>query len=126
LPNAAPRRGNDSDGWDWPHFDDALGEALANPGGITQRLFGLRGRSLLTGLSPGGVRARIPAELIGLEITSRRKGAAGQPVTLIGADHINALYRHALPRAGIKAKARSAGATALAGLIAAWKWLKHA
>jgi 2-dehydro-3-deoxygalactonokinase len=115
-----------SDAWDWAQFDDALGEALANPGGITQRLFGLRARSLLKGLSPAGVRARISAELIGLEIASGRKEAEGQPVTLIGADHVNSLYRHALARAGIEANVRSGEAMVLAGLIAAREWLRDA
>jgi 2-dehydro-3-deoxygalactonokinase len=117
---------DNSGAWDWAQFDDALGGAFANPGGITQRLFGLRAKSLLKGLNPAGVRARISAELIGLEIASGLKEAEGQPVTLIGADHVNSLYRHALARAGIEAKTRSAEAMSLAGLIAAWEWLRDA
>jgi 2-dehydro-3-deoxygalactonokinase len=117
---------DDSDAWDWAQFDDALGEALAHPAGATQRLFGLRARSLLKGLGPAGVRARISAELIGLEIASARSEAGGQPLTLIGADHVTSLYRHALERAGIEAKTRPAGAMVLAGLIAAWESLRDA
>jgi 2-dehydro-3-deoxygalactonokinase len=117
---------DDSDAWDWAQFDDALGEAFANPGGITQRLFGLRAESLLKGLDPAGARARISAELIGLEVASGRKKADGHPVTLIGAHHVNSLYRHALARVGIEAKMRPADAMALAGLTAAWERLRHA
>jgi 2-dehydro-3-deoxygalactonokinase len=117
---------NGADVWDWAQFDDALDEALSNTAGITQRLFGLRARALFKELNPGGVRARISAELIGLEIARQREEAAGCPVTLIGEEHLNSLYVRALARAGIAAKTRSAGTMALAGLTAAWKRLRDA
>ncbi len=117
---------NHSDGWDWAQFDDALEGALANPAGMTQRLFGLRARALLQGLDPAGVRARLSAELIGTEIAALWKGATGLPVMLVGTDELNSLYRHALALAGIEAETRSAQAMTLAGVTAAWKGLRNA
>jgi 2-dehydro-3-deoxygalactonokinase len=115
-----------AEGWDWAEFDRALKKALADPAGLTRRLFGLRAQALLHGLGAAGLRARLSAELIGAEIASGMAGAAGLPIVLIGAEDLAATYRRALESAGIAADIRPAEAMTLAGLVAAWKGLPDA
>jgi 2-dehydro-3-deoxygalactonokinase len=114
------------DSWDWSEFDRALDGAVADPAGLTRRLFGLRAEALLHGLKPAGLRARLSAELIGAEIAGNLAEAKGLPVVLIGAEELSALYARGLARVGIESELRSAEALTLSGLVAAWKGLPHA
>jgi 2-dehydro-3-deoxygalactonokinase len=112
--------------WDWAEFDQALDGAVADPAGLTRRLFGLRAEALLHALQPAGLRARLSAELIGAEIAANLAEAKRLPIVLIGAEELSSLYARGLARVGIDSEIRSAEALTLAGLVAAWKGLPHA
>jgi len=114
------------EGWEEAEFERGLDAALADPGGLTARLFGLRARALLGGLSPAGVRSRLSGELIGAEIAFGRSRVGAAPVALIGARDLSAAYERALRRAGLAIETFDADALTLAGLTAAWETIRHA
>ncbi len=112
--------------WNLEQFDDAVQGALADPAGLTRRLFGLRARALLRGLDGRAARARLSGELIGAEVSYGLRSVSGPPIALIGADALCALYRRAFAQVGVHAETHSAEAMTLAGLSAAWEGLKYA
>lgn len=114
------------EGWEEAEFVAGLDAALADAGGLTARLFGLRARALLGGLSPAGARSRLSGELIGAEIAAARPHVGRAPIALIGAKGLSAAYERAFPRAGLIAETFDADALTLAGLTAAWETIRHA
>lgn len=104
------------EGWDGAAFDLAVSEAMARPERIAARLFTLRAESLLAGLQPAAVRARLSGLLIGIELAGARPYWLGQRVTLIGAETLAALYARALAAQGVMAETLPATGCTLAGL----------
>jgi 2-dehydro-3-deoxygalactonokinase len=113
------RHGMTEPGWDDGAFDAALSETLSRPERIGARLFGLRAEGLITGLAPGVARARLSGLLIGLELAGARAYWLGQPVLIVGAAKLSALYARALAAQGVAARQVPAKETVLAGLAAA-------
>jgi 2-dehydro-3-deoxygalactonokinase len=113
------RHGMADPGWDDDAFDAALSETLSRPERIGARLFGLRAEGLIAGLSPAVARARLSGLLIGLELAGARAYWLGQPVLIVGAARLSALYARALAAQGVQARPVSAKETVLAGLAAA-------
>ena len=106
-------------------FVQAVDEGLSHPARLTARLFGLRAEALLHGLSPVAARARLSGLLIGMELAASRPWWLGQPVLLVGAPALSALYAEALARQGVAAETLDASAMTLAGLSAARAALKE-
>ncbi|MBL4918116.1 2-dehydro-3-deoxygalactonokinase [Szabonella alba] len=104
------------DGFEEDAFDAALSDALSHPHRFAARLFGLRAEGLLSGLTPVAARSRLSGLLIGVELAAARPYWLGQPVTLVGAEKLSALYARALAQQGITARQLSGPASALAGL----------
>lgn len=102
-------------------FRRACASALTEGGDISAGLFAIRAASLLQGLEPGDASARLSGLLIGGEIASarRRYGARQEPVTLVGAGALGALYGAALGLAGIEARSVGAEEAVRAGLFSA-------
>ena len=113
------RHGVATEGWDDAGFDAALSETLSRPERIGARLFGLRAEGLIAGLSPGVARARLSGLLIGLELAGARAYWLGQPMLIVGATRLSALYARALAAQRVRARPVSAKETVLAGLSAA-------
>ncbi len=113
------RHGMTEPGWDDAAFDAALSETLSRPERIGARLFGLRAEGLIAGLAPGVARARLSGLLIGLELAGSRAYWLGQPVLIVGAARLSALYSRALAAQGVATRQLSATETVLAGLAAA-------
>jgi 2-dehydro-3-deoxygalactonokinase len=113
------RHGLTDPGWDDGAFDAALSETLSRPERIGARLFGLRAEGLIAGLSPGVARARLSGLLIGLELAGAKAYWLGQPVLIVGAAKLSALYARALAAQGVSARQLPANETVLAGLAAA-------
>ena len=113
------RHGMAGDGWDDTGFDTALSDALSRPEKIAARLFALRAEGLLAGLTAPVARARLSGLLIGLELAGSRAYWLGQPVVIVGADRLSALYNRALTAQGASVRSLSARDTVLAGLTAA-------
>jgi len=94
--------------------------SLENPARVTTHLFELRAASLLAGLSPEDMRARLSGLLIGLEIA----GAVTlhdlyEPVTLAASGPLAELYGAALRHAGMETVAVDAGEAVRRGLLEA-------
>lgn len=113
------RHGMAGDGWDDAEFDSAVSEALSRPERIATRLFALRAEGLIAGLSAAAARSRLSGMLIGLELAGSRPYWLGQPVVVIGAERLSALYARALSAQGLTARLLSARDTVIAGLSAA-------
>lgn len=110
------RHGMAGDGWDDAAFDAALSDAISRPEKLGARLFALRAEGLLHNLSPAAARARLSGLLIGAELASARAYWLGQPVVIIGADRLAALYARALTAQGAAPKLLSVRDATLAGL----------
>jgi 2-dehydro-3-deoxygalactonokinase len=94
--------------------------SLENPARATTRLFELRAATLLAGLSPEDMRARLSGLLIGLEIV----GAVTlhdlyEPVTLAASGPLASLYEAALRHAGVQTIAVDSGEAVRRGLLGA-------
>lgn len=97
-------------------FDAALSDALSRPELLATRLFALRAEGLLTGLDPAIARARLSGLLIGLDLAGNRAYWLGQPVQVVGADRLAALYARALAAQGNTPRMVPARDAVLAGL----------
>jgi 2-dehydro-3-deoxygalactonokinase len=113
------------DGHDADAFAQAVDDGLTHSARLTARLFGLRAEALLRGLSPVTARSRLSGWLVGMELASARPWWLGQPVLLVGAPALSALYAEALARQGVSADTLDADAMTLAGLAAARATLKE-
>ncbi|MDN2566405.1 2-dehydro-3-deoxygalactonokinase [Aquibium sp. A9E412] len=104
-----------------PAFEAAVGDALADPGGLTAALFGIRAGQLLGQAARTDGAARLSGLLIGTEIAHARAGLApGETVTLIAAGALGALYRRALAVAGLAVRPVDAETAVRDGLLRAW------
>lgn len=108
-----------AEGWSEADFAESVEEALAAPGLVAARLFGLRAEALLNGLSPERARARLSGLLIGMELGGARPHWLGREVVLIGAGRVTGPYRAALALGGLEARVLDATDMTLAGLTAA-------
>ncbi|PZR00836.1 MAG: 2-keto-3-deoxy-galactonokinase [Cereibacter sphaeroides] len=115
------RHGMTGDGWDAAAFDTAVSDALSRPERIAARLFALRAEGLLASLPPASAKARLSGMLIGLELAGARAYWLGQPIVMIGAEALSALYTRALAAQGASVRPLSGRDTVLAGLTAAWQ-----
>lgn len=113
------RHGMAGDGWEDAAFDAALSETLSRPERIGARLFALRAEGLIAGLGAAAAKARLSGLLIGLELAGSRAYWLGQPMAIIGADRLSALYARALAAQGASPRLLSARDTVIAGLSAA-------
>ena len=101
-------------------FLAGVGSSLEYPARVTSHLFELRAATLLAGLSPEDMRARLSGLLIGLEIA----GAVTlhdlyEPVTLAASGPLAALYDAALWHAGAETVAADADKAVRRGLLEA-------
>ncbi len=110
------RHGMTGDGWDDAAFDTALSDALSRPERLASRLFSLRAEGLLNNLSPDAAKARLSGLLIGAELAATRAYWLGQPVAIVGADQLAALYARALTAQGATPRLLSVRDATLAGL----------
>lgn len=115
------RHGMLEGGWEDAAFDGALADALSRPERIAANLFSLRAESLLAGLAAPAARARLSGLLIGIELAAARPYWLGQPVTIIGADALSAIYARALAAQGSQPQRLPAHETVLAGLSLAYQ-----
>jgi len=113
------RHGMAGDEWEDAAFDAALSETLSRPECIASRLFALRAEGLIAGLSAAAAKARLSGLLIGLELAGSRACWLGQPIVIIGADRLSALYAKALTAQGASPRLLSARDAVIAGLSAA-------
>lgn len=100
-------------------FDSALSDTLSRPEQLATRLFGLRAEGLLGGLDPALARARLSGMLIGIDLAANRAYWLGQPVLVVGADRLAALYARALSAQGNAPRMVPAREATLAGLAMA-------
>jgi 2-dehydro-3-deoxygalactonokinase len=100
-------------------FDAAVSDALSRPEQLATRLFTLRAEGLLTGLDPAVARARLSGMLIGIDLAGNRAYWLGQPVLVVGADRLAALYARALAAQGNAPRMVPAREATLAGLAMA-------
>ena len=110
------RHGMQGDGWDDVAFDAALSDALSRPERLGSRLFSLRAEGLLNNLSQSAARARLSGLLIGVELAATKPYWLGQPVAIVGADRLAALYARALTAQGAAPRPLSVRDATLAGL----------
>jgi 2-dehydro-3-deoxygalactonokinase len=111
------------EGWDDAAFDAGVAEGLARPERLGARLFGIRAEGLLNGLPSAAARARLSGLLIGAELAGVRAYWLGQPVAIVGAEQLSALYARALAAQGAPVRLLPARDTVLAGLTAAYSGL---
>ena len=105
--------------WDDAAFDTALSDALSRPERLGARLFSLRAEGLLNNLSHSEARARLSGLLIGVELAATKAYWLGQPVAVVGADRLAALYARALTAQGAAPCLLSVRDATLAGLAIA-------
>ena len=115
------RHGMASGGWDDAAFDQALSDALSRPEKIAANLFSLRAEGLLSGLAAPTARARLSGLLIGVELAAAKPYWLGQPIAVIGADALSAIYARAITAQGTIPKLIPAADTVLAGLTLAYR-----
>ena len=115
------RHGMASGGWDDAAFDQALSDALSRPEKIAANLFSLRAEGLLSGLAAPAARARLSGLLIGVELAAAKPYWLGQPIAVIGADALSAIYARAITAQGTIPKLIPAADTVLAGLTLAYR-----
>jgi 2-dehydro-3-deoxygalactonokinase len=108
-----------------PVFRQWCQSSLADPGGVSARLFGIRASTLLLDLQPAQAAAALSGLLIGAEIgfASRRFVKPGTPVVLVASGALRPLYEAALGWAGIEMRAVEADEAVRAGLFAAARHL---
>ncbi|MCA3508248.1 MAG: 2-dehydro-3-deoxygalactonokinase [Rhodobacter sp.] len=112
------RHGIAAEGWDDAAFAAGLSETLSRPERIGAGLFALRAEGLIAGLSAPAAKARLSGLLIGLELAGSRAYWLGQPIAIIGADRLSALYAQALTAQGASPRLLSARDAVIAGLTA--------
>ena len=100
-------------------FSGAVRQAFDAPEIGFAALFALRAESLLHGAAAAPLRARLSGGLIGAELAATRDLWEGQPVAVIGAGPLAALYVAALAELGTKAALKDGSHLALHGLRAA-------
>lgn len=105
-----------NEGWDDDAFLAGVGEGMASPEALANRLFSLRAEALLTGLPAGAARARASGLLIGMELRAARGWWLGMPVAVVGAGAPAAAYRAALAAQGVEAEVVDVAEATLAGL----------
>lgn len=110
------RHGLEGEGDDWPAFDAAVAEVLANPERVWAELFPLRAAFLLHGLAPEKARSRLSGLLIGAELAA---AAPEGDVILIGAGSLLPRYVRALTIKGVSSGQITGDAAVIAGLSAA-------
>ncbi len=115
------RHGMAGGGWDDGAFDIALSDALSRPEKIAANLFSLRAEGLLSNLAAPQARARLSGLLIGIELAAAKPYWLGQPIAIIGADALSAIYARALTAQGATPSLIAASETVLAGLSLAHK-----
>lgn len=103
-------------GFDAAAFDAALSDALSRPEKLAARLCSLRAEAMLDSLCPIAARSRLSGLLIGIELAAAKPYWLGQPVILIGAPDLCALYSRALDAQGNTASSLDAAGCTLAGL----------
>ena len=92
---------------------------LAHPEQLLGTLFRVRASSLLSGRQPDWCAGFLSGLLIGTEVGSNRHLIGNEPVPLIGAPALCALYAQVLAMAGASGKPMDATEIVLAGLKAA-------
>lgn len=110
------RHGMQGDSWDDASFDDGLITGISQPGQMLAQLFRLRAEGLIAGLPAGAARARLSGLLIGSELAATTAWWQGQPILLIGTDHVAALYARALAQQGAQAQVLPAADCTIKGL----------
>jgi 2-dehydro-3-deoxygalactonokinase len=101
-------------------FAEAVGEMLADPAGLTGRLFSLRAAALLSGAAAPNPRARLSGLLIGAEIAAASAAhGVGRDVGLVASGAQAELYRAALGIAGFRCHVLDGGALVRRGLFGA-------
>jgi 2-dehydro-3-deoxygalactonokinase len=119
LSKASVLRHSLTDGWDEATFAEAVSDSLSRPERLAGALFGLRAAGLLGQGGGAAARARLSGLLIGAELAATRPYWLGQPVALVGAERLTALYATALAQQGVAADRADATSMTLAGLAAA-------
>lgn len=119
LSEASVLRHGLTDGWDEAAFAEAVSDTLSRPERLAGALFGLRAAGLLGRMPGGAARARLSGLLIGAELAATRPYWLGQPVALVGAERLTAVYAAALAAQGVAADRADARTMTLAGLAAA-------
>ena len=110
-------------GWDDAAFAEALNDAISRPERMAARRVSLRAETLIAGLTPATVRARLSGTLIGAELAAARPYWLGQSITVIGAGGIAKLYADSMTAQGAPAKIADGDTMTLAGLTAAYNRL---
>lgn len=90
---------------DGPPNDEAFlagVERAGTPGGLLHHLFGVRTQTLTGKLAETNGAAYLSGILIGHELRAELDGAGGEPVHLIGAPELMALYARAIAACGAK------------------------
>lgn len=105
--------------WEEAAFSAGLQAVMAAPDKLAAQFFPLRAETLLHGLSPGGVQARLSGLLIGAELAALEKDWRQAARVIIGAGPQARLYARALQTVGVAAKVVSGEDMVLAGLAAA-------
>ncbi|GAA3862674.1 2-dehydro-3-deoxygalactonokinase [Celeribacter arenosi] len=114
------RHSLDTQEMDREAFDAALSETMTRPETFARDLFGLRAADLLTQAPPQVARARLSGGLIGLELAATKPYWLGQPVAIIGAPALSALYERSLRAQGVICEQADADEVTRAGLHAAY------
>lgn len=107
---------------DDPVFRRWLEEALADPAGMTARLFRIRAATLLADMQPQAAAAALSGLLIGTEIGAAKASfgvAAGEKLVLIASGPLCSLYAEALKVAGHPCETVDAEGAVRAGLAEA-------
>ena len=106
--------------WDADAFREGVALGLDAPSALAAHLFAIRAEDLLHGLAPQAARARLSGLLIGHEIAAQRDRLGVDPVYLVGAPALTALYTTALEMAGVDSVQEDGDGLTLKGLIAAY------
>lgn len=104
---------------DDPAFLAAAGQAITDPGLLTEALFGVRAGGLLGFSTPEEGRARLSGLVIGSEIGRMLPRLDGASVTLLGQQGLGGLYLAALRQGGVEPHLADAEIATRAGLYAA-------
>lgn len=105
-----------SQAFDTQAFDEALADALSNPGRISGRLSAITAAARLNNLGSGSCLGMLKGLLLGIELAAARPYWLGQDVWLIGASETSALWQRALAAQGVKPKTLDETACLLAGM----------
>lgn len=113
-----------ADGWDDAAFSEGLDMGTSRPERLAARLFSLRAKGLLEGMSGSAARAELSGLLIGTELAAAKPYWLGRQIAVIGDSSLAKLYVDALATQAAPATQVNATAITLAGLAAAYKRLK--